>query len=563
MERDKKSKSNSNNSGNNQTINIDLNLGKKLTEKITKIQEIKKEPIKEKTKDLALDKAVVRLKKLVQEFQSAIDRAENKKIKIPKKLSDIPNIYSKINDIDDVTLLNKELLRRIDEINDLKVKSTPLYTSGFNQTFPRATPQTTMSQQFAPPPMPMPVPTSTINVNTPVTGKPVRPNIPPSGLQTDCPGYTDVMEQTRKDLESTFVGIKNDDKGINDKIERTQNLIKKMAEEYQKYNINTKCEPTLIAWQNTKLLFVNYLNNLLELPKDDEAPPPYNEPEPENDNDNTPESAPIPQDETLGQADISPVTDIRFTPAELQRLTTQQLYTLKQEIQRGVVQGVPDTVIPLIHAELTRRFNAGPDRDSMTGTGSANMPINVINAYEELRLRGVLTEPFFQQYNLSLDEAPQNFDGKIYNFFKLTIDDEQLPYLFNGRGNFLTQASIDDMGSDLQTQPVPNKPEAPQDMESTLNHQLDPENRTQEEEIEIIKDKIKSKCGDATANQGNEGSFWLSASSPGGGTWIQLVNCNEEENQIMFMLANWFTSVIANNISFLPSRPSNNFPVIP
>ena len=43
MQREKRSKSNSDNtSGNNQNISIDINLGKKITEKITKIKEMEK-----------------------------------------------------------------------------------------------------------------------------------------------------------------------------------------------------------------------------------------------------------------------------------------------------------------------------------------------------------------------------------------------------------------------------------------------------------------------------------------------------------------------------------------
>ena len=82
MQREKKARSNSgNNSGNNQNINIDINLGKKLTEKITKIKEIEKPKVIEPEKDMELDNAVSKLKELIQKFENAVDRAENRKIK--------------------------------------------------------------------------------------------------------------------------------------------------------------------------------------------------------------------------------------------------------------------------------------------------------------------------------------------------------------------------------------------------------------------------------------------------------------------------------------------------
>ena len=540
MQREKKkAKSNSdNNSGNNQNINIDINLGKKLTEKITKIKEIEKPKVIEPEKDMELDNAVSKLKELIQKFENAVDRAENRKIKVPKNLSDIPDIYSKIKDINDVKRLNKELLRRIDEINNLRIPETnqrPLYTSGFNQTFPRGTPQSNIAQQFAPPSMPMPVPASTINMNTPITGK---PNIPVQNTQSDCPGYNETLDNSRKEIENSFKAIQNNDKTVNEKIAQLELLIQKLAEEYALYNISQKCEPIIISWQNTKLLLVNYLNQLSDIPKDnsDPEPPPYE-----------------PEEQEITQPEITPgSTGYRFTEQELTKLTTAQLYIYLDEIERDTVSDVPDETIAMIKQEINKRSNQG----GLVDTPPSNfIPINVINAYEELRLRGVLSEPFYQQYNLSLNEAPETFDGKTYNFFKLKIDNEILPYLFNGQGRFLTQMDIDTMGEDLMTAPVATQPESVR-----VEHKLSPETRTKEDEVNAMIRTVKSKC--ATSNKDSQGGFFISAASPGGGSWLQYIKCTEEESELFSKLSQFLTDKISPNLSFLPTR-TDIVPIIP
>ena len=548
MQREKRSKSNSDNtSGNNQNISIDINLGKKITEKITKIKEIEK-PKEIIKKDLEMEKSVNKLKELIQKFENAVDRAENKKIKVPKNLSDIPDIYSKIKTIDDVRRLNKELLRRIEEINNLKIQTVPqrpLYTSGFNQTFPTGTPQTNMAQQFINPQMPMPQPKSTINVNTPITPQAPRPNIPRQNSQLDCPGYTDTLNETRKQIERTFIGIQSDDVNSNRKMERTQNLIKELGREYSNFNISQKCEPIKILWQDLKIRLVNYLNGLLDVPKDSEEPEPGPDvPEPPS------------FDEAISQPDLVPGSSgYRFTPEELKRLTTAQLYIYLDEIQRNIVSDVPDETVALIKQEINNRSNQGGLVDSTPTQSQGGIPMNVVNSYEELRLRGVLSEPFYQQYNLSLDPDTQTFEGKTYNFFKLSIDDVQQPYLFNGQGRFLTQMDIDTMGTDLETQPVPNQPEAVR-----VNHELSPETRTESQEVEAMVQTVKSKC--ATSNTDAQNGFFISASSPGGGTWLQYINCTTEEAEIFNKLSKFLSDEIGPNLTFLPTR-TDIMPIIP
>jgi hypothetical protein len=71
---------------------------------------------------------------------------------------------------------------------------------------------------------------------------------------------------------------------------------------------------------------------------------------------------------------------------------------------------------------------------------------------------------------------------------------------------------------------------------------------------------VKSKC--ATSNKDSQGGFFLSAASPGGGSWIEYIKCTEEESELFSKLSQFLTDKISPNLSFLPTR-TDIVPTIP